>query len=104
MHAVIRAGGKQYKVEKGDKLKVEKLDKEEGKSIKINDVLMVIDGEKVTGGTPIVKEAHVNAKIESHGRGPKIKIIKFRRRKHHRKQMGHRQAYTEIKITNIAVN
>ena len=94
----------QYKVEKGDKLKVEKLDKEAGKSIKINDVLMVIDGEKVTVGTPIVKEAHVNAKIESHGRGPKIKIIKFRRRKHHRKQMGHRQAYTEIKITNIAVN
>ena len=104
MHAVIRAGGKQYKVEKGDKLKVEKLDKEEGKSIKINDVLMVIDVEKVTVGTTIVKEAHVNAKIESHGRGPKIKIIKFRRRKHHRKQMGHRQAYTEIKITNIAVN
>ena len=55
-------------------------------------------------GTPTVKDAHVNAKIESHGRGPKIKIIKFRRRKHHRKQMGHRQAYTEIKITNIAAN
>ena len=104
MYAVIKTGGKQYKVEKGDILKVEKLDKEAGKSIKINDVLMLIDGEKVTVGTPIVKEAHVNAKIESHGRGPKIKIIKFRRRKHHRKQMGHRQAYTEIKITNIAVN
>ena len=104
MHAVIRSGGKQYKVEKGDKLKVEKLDKEAGKSIKINDVLMIIDGDKVTVGTPTVKDAHVNAKIESHGRGPKIKIIKFRRRKHHRKQMGHRQAYTEIKITSIAAN
>ena len=101
MHAVIRSGGKQYKVEKGDKLKVEK---EAGKSIKISDVLMIIDGDKVTVGTPTVKDAHVNAKIESHGRGPKIKIIKFRRRKHHRKQMGHRQAYTEIKITNIAAN
>ena len=104
MHAVISSGGKQYKVEKGDKLKVEKLDKEAGKSIKISDVLMIIDGDKVTVGTPTVKDAHVNAKIESHGRGPKIKIIKFRRRKHHRKQMGHRQAYTEIKITNIAAN
>ena len=104
MYAVIKTGGKQYKVEKGDILKVEKLDKEAGKSIKINDVLMLIDGEKVTVWTPILKEAHVNAKIESHGRGPKIKIIKFQRRKHHRKQMGHRQAYTEIKITNIAVN
>ena len=72
MHAVIRAGGKQYKVEKGDKLKVEKLNKEAGKRNKIKDGLMVIDGEKVTVGTPIVKEAHVNAKIESHGRGPKI--------------------------------
>ena len=76
MYAVIKTGGKQYKVEKGDILKVEKLDKEAGKSIKINDVLMLIDGEKVTVGTPILKEAHVNAKIESHGRGPKIKIIK----------------------------
>ena len=104
MQAVIKAGGKQYKVEKGDKLKIEKLDKEAGKSIKINDVLMIVDGEKVTVGTPIVKEAHVNAKIEGHGRGPKVKIVKFGRRKHHRKQMGHRQAYTEIKITNIAIN
>ena len=77
MYAVIKTGGKQYKVEKGDILKVEKLDKEAGKSIKINDVLMLIDGEKVTVGAPILKEAHVNAKIESHGRGPKIKIIKF---------------------------
>ena len=104
MYAVIKTGGKLYKVGKGDILKVEKLDKEAGKSIKINDVLMLVDGEKVTVGTPILKGAHVNAKIESHGRGPKIKIIKFRRRKHHRKQMGHRQAYTEIKITNIAEN
>ena len=77
MQAVIRAGGKQYKVEKGDKVKIEKLDKDAGKSIKINDVLMIIDGKKVTVGTPIVKDAHVNAKIEGHGRGAKIKIVKF---------------------------
>lgn len=102
MHAVIKSGGKQYKVEKGDKLRVEKLDTEAGKSIKISDVLMLIDGDKVTVGTPLVKGAKVTAKVESHGRGPKIKIIKFRRRKHHRKQMGHRQAYTELSITDIS--
>ena len=104
MQAVIRAGGKQYKVEKGDKVKIEKLDKDAGKSIKINDVLMIIDGKKDNVGTPIVKDAHVNAKIEGQGRGAKIKIVKFGRRKHYRKQMGHRQAYTEIKITSIAAN
>jgi len=101
MYAVIKSGGKQYKVAKGDKLKVEKLDAEEGKSVKISEVLMVVDGDKVSVGSPYVKGAKVTAKVESHGRGPKIKIIKFRRRKHHRKQMGHRQAYTELAITGI---
>lgn len=104
MYAVIKSGGKQYKVEKGDKLKVEKIDAEAGKDIKIDDVLMVVDGENVTVGTPLVKGAKVSATVESHGRGPKIKIVKFRRRKHHRKQMGHRQAYTEISITEIAAS
>ncbi|GJM04984.1 MAG: 50S ribosomal protein L21 [marine bacterium B5-7] len=104
MYAVIKSGGKQYKVEKGDKLKVEKIDAEAGKDIKIDDVLMLVDGENVTVGTPLVKGAKVSATVESHGRGPKIKIVKFRRRKHHRKQMGHRQAYTEISITEIAAN
>ncbi len=104
MYAVIKSGGKQYKVEKGDKLKVEKIDAEEGKDIKIDDVLMLVDGENVTVGTPLVKGAKVSATVESHGRGPKIKIVKFRRRKHHRKQMGHRQAYTEISITEIAAS
>ena len=104
MYAVIKSGGKQYKVEKGDKLKVEKIDAEAGKDINIDDVLMLVDGENVTVGTPLVKGAKVSATVESHGRGPKIKIVKFRRRKHHRKQMGHRQAYTEISITNIAAS
>ena len=102
MYAVIKSGGKQYKVEKGDKLKVEKIDTEAGKKVNISDVLMVVDGENVTVGTPFVKGAKVSAKVESHGRGPKIKIVKFRRRKHSRKTMGHRQAYTELSITDIA--
>ncbi len=101
MFAVIKTGGKQYKVQAGDLVKVEKLDAEEGKTIKISDVLMLIDGDKTTIGTPNVKGATVSAKINSHGRGPKIKIIKFHRRKQYRKQMGHRQAYTELSITKI---
>jgi large subunit ribosomal protein L21 len=101
MFAVIKTGGKQYKVTEGDLVKVEKLDAEEGKTVKISDVLMLIDGDKTTVGTPNVKGATVSAKVNSHGRGPKVKIIKFHRRKHHRKQMGHRQAYTELSITKI---
>ncbi|HEY5703562.1 MAG: 50S ribosomal protein L21 [Gammaproteobacteria bacterium] len=101
MYAVIKTGGKQYKVQPGDKLKVEKLDAAEGKTVKISDVLMLIDGDKVTVGTPLVKGSTVSAKVVSHGRGPKINVVKFRRRKNSRKQMGHRQAYTELSITDI---
>ena len=101
MFAVIKTGGKQYKVQEGDLVKVEKLDAEEGKTIKISDVLMVVDGEKTTVGTPKVKGATVSAKVTSHGRGPKVKIVKFHRRKQYRKQMGHRQAFTELSIEKI---
>ena len=101
MFAVIKTGGKQYKVTEGDLVKVEKLDAEEGKTVKISDVLMVVDGENTTVGAPNVKGATVSAKVNSHGRGPKVKIVKFHRRKHHRKQMWHRQAYTELSITKI---
>ncbi len=101
MFAVIKTGGKQYKVQAGDLVKVEKLDAEEGKTIKLSDVLMIVDGEETTVGTPNVKGATVSAKVNSHGRGPKVKIVKFHRRKHHRKQMGHRQAYTELSILDI---
>ncbi len=104
MYAVIKSGGKQYKVEKGDKLKVEKIDTEAGNNIDISDVLMLVDGDNVKVGTPLVAGAKVSATVESHGRGRKIKIVKFKRRKHHRKQMGHRQAYTEISITDIAAS
>ncbi len=104
MYAVIKSGGKQYKVAKGDKLKVEKIATEAGENVDISDVLMLVDGDNVTVGKPFVEGAKVSAKVESHGRGPKVKIIKFRRRKHHRKQMGHRQAYTELSITDIAAS
>lgn len=101
MYAVIKSGGKQYKVRKGDTIRVEKIDAEEGGEIRLNDVLMVADGEDISVGTPVVPGAKVAATVKSHGRGAKIKVIKFRRRKHHRKQMGHRQAYTELEITGI---
>ena len=102
MYAVIITGGKQYKVSEGDTLKVEKLDVEAGKSIDFNDVLMIGNDDDVTIGTPLIAKAKVKATIVSHGRGKKIKIIKFKRRKHHMKRMGHRQSYTEIEITGIA--
>ena len=102
MYAVVVTGGKQYRVMQGETLKVEKIDLEEGKSIDFTDVLLLGDGDKVTVGAPLVKGAKVTATIKSHGRLDKVRIIKFRRRKHHRKQMGHRQHYTEIEITGIA--
>jgi len=103
MYAVIKSGGKQYKVAKGDKIKVEKLDAEEGKSITLSEVLMVADGEQVSVGSPYLENARVTARVEGHGRSAKINIIKFKRRKNHRKQMGHRQAYTDLAITDVAL-
>ena len=102
MYAVIVTGGKQYRVMQGETLKVEKIDLEEGKSFYIEKVLMLGDGDKVTVGAPLVDGAKVTATIKSHGRLEKVRIVKFRRRKHHRKQMGHRQYFTEIEITGIA--
>ncbi|MGD8568773.1 MAG: 50S ribosomal protein L21 [Gammaproteobacteria bacterium] len=102
MYAVIKTGGKQYRVAKGDKLKVEKLPVEAGSSVDINDVLMVGDGDKVTVGTPLVDGGKVTATVVSHGRGKKIEIVKFKRRKHHQKRTGHRQDYTELEITDIS--
>ncbi len=101
MYAVIATGGKQYRVTEGDTLKVEKLAGEEGSEIELDQVLMVADGDKIQVGTPVLDKGAVTAKIKSHGRGKKVEIVKFRRRKHHRKQMGHRQDYTEIEINTI---
>ncbi len=102
MFAVIKTGGKQYRVSQGDKLRVESLDADEGASVSIDDVLMVGEGDHVTVGSPLVSSASVTAKVLSHGRGKKVDIVKFRRRKHYRRQMGHRQNYTELEITGIS--
>ena len=103
MYAVIKTGGKQFKVTEGDTLKVEKLTTEVGKALNLNSVLTLVDGDKVTIGTPIVNGASVDATVISHGKGDKIKIFKMNRRKGYRKSQGHRQTFTEIKIDKIAV-
>lgn len=103
MYAVIRTGGKQYRVAKGEILKVEKLEIAAGDSLELTDVLLIADGEDIQIGAPVVKNAKITAEVVSHGRAAKINIIKFKRRKHHRKQMGHRQWFTELKITDIAI-
>lgn len=101
MYAVVKTGGKQYRVSPGDKLRVESLDFDEGESFDFDQVLMVSDGEDITVGSPLVGDAVVNARVLSHGRGKKINVIKFRRRKHYRRQMGHRQNYTELEIVSV---
>ena len=102
MHAVIKTGGKQYRVTEGDIIKVEKLLAEEGTDITIKDVLLLSDGENIKVGSPLVEGASVTATVKLHGRGPKIRVIKMKRRKHYRKKMGHRQDYTELAITSIS--
>ena len=103
MYAVIVTGGKQYRVMSGETLRVEKLDLDVGKAFELDSILMVGDGDKITIGTPGIAGALVKATVKSHGRLDKIRIVKFRRRKHHRKQMGHRQHYTEIEINGITL-
>ena len=102
MYAVIKTGGKQYRVAQGDTLKVEKLDAGEGDSVEFDQVLMVGEGEDVKIGAPYVDGSRVTATVKGHGRGDKVEIIKFRRRKHHMKRAGHRQDYTELEITGIS--
>jgi len=101
MHAVIKTGGKQYKVSVGDTLKVEKLTAKEGETIKIDDVLALVDGENTTIGAPLVKGANVDVSVLAHGKHDKVKIFKMKRRKHYKKSQGHRQNYTELKIEKI---
>lgn len=104
MYAVIRTGGKQYRVSAGEALKVEKLDAQSGAEIVLNDVLLVGEGDQVQVGAPLVTGATVKATVLSQGRGEKVKIFKMRRRKHYRKSQGHRQSYTEIRIDSISIN
>ena len=102
MNAVIKTGGKQYRVSEGDKLNVETLSGEPGDELELGEVLMIHDGDSVEVGKPVVEGAKVTAKVIEHGRGDKVKIIKFKRRKHYRRQMGHRQNYTRVEITGIS--
>lgn len=101
MYAVIVSGGKQHRVTEGETLKLEKIEVETGGTVEFDRVLLVASGDDVKVGTPVVEGAKVTAEVVGHGRHDKVKIIKFRRRKHHMKQMGHRQWYTEVKITGI---
>ncbi|MBQ13373.1 MAG: 50S ribosomal protein L21 [Gammaproteobacteria bacterium] len=101
MYAVIVSGGKQHRVEEGEVLKLEKLDGASGEKVAFDKVLMVGEGESVKIGTPYVKGSQVTAEVLNQGRGKKIQVIKFNRRKQYRKQQGHRQWFTEVKITGI---
>lgn len=101
MYAVIQSGGKQYRVTKGDTIKVEKIDADQGATIDFEKILMVGEGNDTKIGGPFVDGSKVTAVIKSHGRSKKIKIVKFRRRKHYQKIQGHRQSYTELEITEI---
>ena len=103
MFAVIKTGGKQYRVASGDQLKVEKLTGEVGSEIVLDQVLAVGQGTDVALGTPLVPGASVRATVVSHGRHDKVMIFKMRRRKHYKKSQGHRQNYTEIRIEGITV-
>lgn len=101
MYAVIVAGGKQHRVAEGEILKIEMIPAEVGSTVNFDQVLMIAQGDDIKFGTPLVKNSKVTASVISQGRHKKIRIIKFRRRKHHQKEMGHRQYYTEIKIEKI---
>ncbi len=102
MYAVIKTGGKQYRVAAGEKIKVEQIPADVGSEITIDQVFMVGEGESVKIGTPVVDGASVKATVVSHGRHDKIKIFKMRRRKHYQKHQGHRQNYTELRIEAIS--
>ncbi|WP_434354074.1 50S ribosomal protein L21 [Psychrobacter sp. HD31] len=101
MYAVIKSGGKQHRVSVDETLKVELLKAETGETIKIDDVLMVVDGDNIKIGQPVVEGASVEAEVVEHGRGEKVRIIKHKRRKHYHKEQGHRQWYTLLKIKAI---
>ena len=101
MYAVIKTGGKQYRVAPGENIKIEQLQADVGATIVLDQVLMVADGEAVKIGTPTLAGAKVSATVVAHGRGPKVRIFKMRRRKHYQKTQGHRQNYTEIRVDAI---
>jgi len=101
MFAVIKTGGKQYRVSAGDRLKVESLPAAVGEQVRLSEVLAVGEGDQVRVGTPLVADAAVTATVLAHGRHPKVRIFKMRRRKHFQKHAGHRQDFTELLIDRI---
>ena len=101
MYAVIETGGKQYRVTEGQSIKVEKLSADEGSKIDLDKVLLVANGDDIKIGAPYVNGGKVTATVKAHGKGKKVMIMKFRRRKHHQKVQGHRQQFTELEITGI---
>ena len=101
MFAVIHTGGKQYRVSEGSVLRIEKLTADAGSSVDFDQVLLVGAGADVRVGKPFLSGAKVTATVQSHGQGDKVRIVKFRRRKHYLRQKGHRQPYTEVKVTGI---
>ncbi len=102
MYAVVKTGGKQYRVSAGEKLKIEQIPADVGAEIVLDQVLLVADGDALRMGTPLLTGAQITARVLAHGRGEKIRIFKMRRRKHYRRTQGHRQNYTEIEILGIA--
>ena len=103
MHAIIETGGKQYKVAEGDTLFIEKLPNEAGDAVTFDKVLAVIDGDKITVGTPVVEGAKVDASVVKTGKGKKIMVFKYKPKKGYRKRQGHRQPYTKVTIGAISV-
>ncbi|WP_449329097.1 50S ribosomal protein L21 [Salinispirillum marinum] len=101
MYAVIKSGGKQYRVKEGQLLKLEKIELEAGSTVNFDEVLLIGNGDDVKIGEPLVAGAKVTAEVIAQGRHKKVRILKFKRRKHHMKTMGHRQWFTEVKITGI---
>ncbi len=102
MYAVIATGGKQYRVEKGAVLRIEKLNAEPGATVEFNEVLLIADGEVVQLGSPLLAGGKVTATVERHAKGDKVTIVKFRRRKHYLRQKTHRQHFTQVRVMEIS--
>lgn len=102
MYAVISTGGKQYRVSEGDTIQVEKLDQNEGDTVLFDKILLISNNGKVSIGKPFLEKSKIEGIVKSQGRDKKVSIVKFHRRKHYKKQAGHRQSFTQVEITNIA--
>ncbi|AGJ61180.1 50S ribosomal protein L21 [Candidatus Moranella endobia PCVAL] len=101
MYGVFHSGGKQHRVREGQTVRLEKLDIATGKTVEFDRVMMIVNGEDIKIGSPFLTDGKITAEVVAHGRGEKVRIIKFRRRKHFRKHQGHRQWFTDVKIIGI---